>query len=872
MERIKNSLKNEEYNYIWAFVLAVFTMFLAMSYLGIVPGGKYFSITGDLHFQYASFGQRLAEKIKAGSDLYYSFHIGMGINTSLIWAFYCMSPVDLFYLFVEDIELATVMIILTKAGLSSMFFQLFCRYNLNRNEKYTIGFSLCYGLCAFQFYVLQMSSLTDGMYFLPLVLILVKKLIEEKKLLLLPVVYASLFLANFYCGFIVGLASFGYLCVYVFLKKEHFEKKEVFHTFLRFFAAAVLGFLLASFLLVPAVYYVFSMGEGGIESFSLRLAHPLQVYMSMFMRQTYNFSTSWPYLYCGILPMLLAPFYFLNPHFSKKERGVISGITAFLLISFVVPPIYAFLHMFNQPNGYAGRYAYLVCFILLAASVREFPYLKEINWKKIIAGGGVTIGLLLICCFGERLLPIENKMEFGFLEIGINLGFLLIWLFLLYYLVKKQEKNAVLAFVLMVMIEVGINGYVVLNQTSYTEREKYEQVHSETRNLLQQVNDLDSSVYRINVKGELNKNNQSQYGYYDIGSFSSAYSFSLRETMSKLGLMSSGFCITELGRNETTDLLLGMKYALYPVPVDGENPYIERNEQVLNLGYMVSDEIRQVELNGENSFDNQELLVEAMTGTYYDIYENYLGEVAIEGENVGMEFMTAEKRPDLGDVLVITRVEPEAEFTYVIFKIEGDENRRAFAILSSGIDAYDYESHMVRTAYKNEDTFAHRSMLVAPHIVEMEQENGDYIVYIVYPANAEESCVVAEMFFAYYNEAVLTDIYANLSQNQWEIECMEDGYVRGRVSATEDKSVLFTTIPYEEGWSVKVDGQEAELLSLVEGAFLGVELSPGEHMVEFSFEAPWSKEGKLATAVGIVIWTALVLRNIIHNKKKSKEK
>ena len=55
----------------------------------------------------------------------------------------------------------------------------------------------------------------------------------------------------------------------------------------------------------------------------------------------------------------------------------------------------------------------------------------------------------------------------------------------------------------------------------------------------------------------------------------------------------------------------------------------------------------------------------------------------------------------------------------------------------------------------------------------------------------------------------------------------------GEVSL-EEEQVLFTTIPYDRGWKVYIDGEEAEIASFKD-AFLSVTVPAGDHTIEFRF-------------------------------------
>ncbi|MEG0486055.1 MAG: YfhO family protein, partial [Oscillospiraceae bacterium] len=89
------------------------------------------------------------------------------------------------------------------------------------------------------------------------------------------------------------------------------------------------------------------------------------------------------------------------------------------------------------------------------------------------------------------------------------------------------------------------------------------------------------------------------------------------------------------------------------------------------------------------------------------------------------------------------------------------------------------------------------------------------------------------------------------------------GKVFGTVNALEN-SVLLVPIPMQQGWTVTVDGMNAELLTL-NHAFLGVELPMGLHEVEFNYKTPYIGLGAMCSAAGAL--TLLVFAIFVYKKK-----
>ena len=71
---------------------------------------------------------------------------------------------------------------------------------------------------------------------------------------------------------------------------------------------------------------------------------------------------------------------------------------------------------------------------------------------------------------------------------------------------------------------------------------------------------------------------------------------------------------------------------------------------------------------------------------------------------------------------------------------------------------------------------------------------------------------------------------------------------------------MFTSIPYDKGWTVKVDGKVVETRKIW-NSLLGFAISNGEHTIELSF----IPEGWIA-GVGISIVSLIVFLGLIYKK------
>ena len=100
---------------------------------------------------------------------------------------------------------------------------------------------------------------------------------------------------------------------------------------------------------------------------------------------------------------------------------------------------------------------------------------------------------------------------------------------------------------------------------------------------------------------------------------------------------------------------------------------------------------------------------------------------------------------------------------------------------------------------------------------------------------------------------------------------MSDGHIEGSVDVSEGQNYLFFSITYEEGWEAYVDGQKAEVIPLVEGAFTGVRVTPGHHDIVLDYKAPMKNAGCISFFAGIILLILFVIKDrSIDKAEKSK--
>ncbi len=120
-----------------------------------------------------------------------------------------------------------------------------------------------------------------------------------------------------------------------------------------------------------------------------------------------------------------------------------------------------------------------------------------------------------------------------------------------------------------------------------------------------------------------------------------------------------------------------------------------------------------------------------------------------------------------------------------------------------------------------------------------------------------------EMYLLDYNAYI--NWINEMKENGLEIiKYDKDNYIKASINVTNDKTTLLTTIPYDKGWSVFVDGKKYKY-DIVLDTFIGLDLTPEKHIIEFKYIPRGLIIGVITSITGII-------GSIIFTRKNKKNK
>ena len=109
-------------------------------------------------------------------------------------------------------------------------------------------------------------------------------------------------------------------------------------------------------------------------------------------------------------------------------------------------------------------------------------------------------------------------------------------------------------------------------------------------------------------------------------------------------------------------------------------------------------------------------------------------------------------------------------------------------------------------------------------------------------------------------------LYNYANSEPLEITDFKQDNIKGKLNVAKDK-FLVLTIPYDENWTISVDGVDSKL-KLCDFGFSGIEVAAGKHDIELTYRNLTSQRlNPLKRVLAVVLW-AFVVAVIVYRKKK----
>jgi uncharacterized membrane protein YfhO len=703
----------------------------------------------------------------------------------------------------------------------------------------------------------------DSLILLPLITLGVERIVREDKYKLYLMCLPVLCIANFYTAYMTGLFSFFYFFyyyVYVYGFKDF--KRFVKKTFL-YGVCSVIGIGCSMFLIIPT-YYGMKMGKLDFNKTDLTFKSTFDLFdlFAAMMPGAYDTvrNEGMPFIYGGMILWIMLPAYFLNKKISTRHRALSMAMLWFITLSMAINTLDIAWHIFKMTNWLPYRYSFLFTFFVVVLCCEAFINLKAITKENLLKFYGVSVLIiLLVQKFGYDFITAEENVWLALVCIS--------FVTLLVYVFKtgKQRQLTALALLMFISTELTVNAceliYDLHMDVVYSTRASYVDFFKETKPVVDAVQEYDTGFYRMGTTFRRTTNDPLSLGYKGLAHSSSTLNLKILDFIKVMGISMRGHWARYYGTTILSDSLLGFKYVLsknyMPFPDYKKLDLIEspitiyENPYALPIAFGAHERVDKVYLYGDDPLRQQNKLLSGIIGDY--MYVEYFKKVEpVEKLTENLSTQTLQSG-------------------HVYYK-KLDKNRKATVeFLLKGVKGYNLYAFFP-TNYEREVDLKLNGEEFGEYF------SNDYYAILNLGAFPDGETVSLEMTlkdeelyyksanFYYLDMEAFEEAVEELKKNGLQITYHSETEIKGYVNLDEDKSFLFTTIPYEEGWHVKVDGKETETVELAD-ALLGIPITPGEHTVEMKFIPSGFV---LGSGISGVCFVLLVLLAVYKPKKRKK--
>lgn len=856
--------KKRDWSYLlWCFLLP-FTMLLLIYVLdGVFPFGDRSVLVLDLNGQYMGFFEALRDFVWGDGSMLYSFARTLGGEMMGIYAYYLASPLSyIVALFPREyITEAMLFIFVLKAGLSGLSFGYYIHRRRYASPFVTIAFSCLYALSSFAVVMHHNTMWMDCLILLPLLTLGLEELIRYRRFKLFVSSLALCLLSNFYIGYMVCIYVLIYFFYYFYanggrgmcnpLEEKNHYLRSLFRT--GFYSLLSIGI---SAIIVMTVVYSLSFGKTTFTdpNFTPMLRfNPLE-FLAKMMPGAYDTvkPEGLPIVFCGTLTLFLVPLYFLNRSFPRTERVVSCLLLLVFIGSMAISTLDMLWHGGQAPNWLNYRYAFMLTFLLLVMGAKGFARLSDIAPKTLYVLSLILLLLTLAAgLMGYRYFAI-GALSFALIACLIYAGVLLLFR----HFGKRLPSLLSLLLLVCVVVEVFTNGVIQLAwlhaDVGASNRADYTIYHNGTGETLTYMMGYDDSFYRMETTHHRVTNDVMEIGYRGLSNSTSTLNAKTIAFLARLGLLSTSHWSRYEGSTTVVDSLLGIKYLVTTINTQPNHSYMhlfDRNQNAvfmnpwaLPIAYATKDLSAFDFSNYQNDpLAAQNALVRAMTGLDLDVYKPLrVSSVDFKNGQKNVLYVNADEcdyYEFLSDVYIKNRTELEDGTMKDVYAPESEITFKLTVPADGKLYFY------VPTNYKNKVTVLVNG---APSGTLFHEET-DYVKDLGNRRVGEEVTVTLRMenclYFYYKTDATLFYLESSenvasamtaLGENGITLSDFTESSFHGKITVTEDKRTVLTTIPYDAGWQITVDGTPITGYETLD-ALLAFDLEAGEHTVELVY-------------------------------------
>ena len=851
-------LTNNTIYYLTAFFLPLVILFLALLAENISFNGETTILASDGFHQYVIFAENLRNILHGSDSLFYTFTSGLGLNFYALISYYLGSFFSPFVYFFSLKSMPDAIYLFTLLKVACMGLTSF--YSLRQLypkvlKPFTVILSSSYALMSFAISQIEINMWLDVFILLPLIILGLNRLLNQKKFILYYLTLTILFIQNYYFGYMVAIFLVLYFLIQI--SKESCLK-VIGRQWLDFTVVSILAGLSSCVMLLPTYLDLSTHGEkfSSFTEWFTENSWFIDLFAKNFVGayDTTKFG-SIPMIYVGIFPLILAIIFFTIKSIKWQTR-LASGIVLLLIIaSFYLEPLDLMWQGMHSPNMFLHRYSWAFSLMMILLAAETLSRLKELTVKHYLVGI-VPLGL-------GFLATVLLKNHYQFLEapqIIITFSFLAAYtIILISYAKQYLTFNLFISFTLLFTVfEISLNTYYQITALNsewvFPSRHSYELNGIDTEKLIQKSQNLNTTFYRTEELLPQTGNDSMKYNYHGISQFSSIRNTTSSSTLDRLGFKSTGTNLNLRYQNNTLlmDSLFAVKYNLSETDVNklgfhyldnSGNTSLYENQYASQLAILTNGLYKDIDFS-VNTLDNQTNWMNNLTGLSEKYFTRVPSQLS-EGANILNGRVTTSNDGQLNSHADYNlTVAPNTQLYISVPNITfSNENSQKVQITVNG--------KTVEYTTDNAYTFFDLGYF---------EDSQTLHVTLSFPENNQVSFNQPNFY------ALDTTSYQKAMEtiNHQKVKVTTNKNTVTATYKSDKASSLLFTIPYDKGWTATQNGQKITLSKAQDG-FMKVDVKSGKGKVILTYLPTGFKEGVMLSSVGLLLF---ICYNIARKRKK----
>lgn len=847
--------------YFFAFIIpAIFMLIISVS-LNYYPFGTVSSLVADTQVQFVDYFSYLKSVFFGNNDLFYSFSKTLGGEMAGFSFYYLANPLSYLLLFVPNKSLSAgiLFMIILHMSLSSLFFCIMLN-NIYGTRWSSVIFSVAYAFMGYFLAYFNCILYFNNVMILPFIVLgIYEMVVKEKKNYKYIVFLAYSIITSYYMGFMTCIFSvmiFVYFLITV--SKKNITPVRVVRVIGIFIASSALAGSLSAVSLFTVLSALKEQkpnsGLSQLLSFSFNF-NIRDLFAGLYSTGfNGNISTGMPVIYCSVIVVIFAFLYFLNKEISLKEKIATIVFILFLIISFDFDSLNVMWHGFAHPVGFPYRNSFLFSFILIFIGYKGFILIKQGTRKYH------TLIIMCIFVFYSVYLLLSNNAYVGRVQVVLTGAFVSMILAGIYAICYKREYMYPITFGFFVIFsfDVLLNGYYSLSRYDTYDMSYYEEFDNNIGDAVDYIKENDDSFYRIDKLYRRTHNDAMHYNYNGLSHFSSCESYPVKLFMGNLGFPSNdmwAFYGIE-GNTAFADCLLDLKYFVtqydetkkpYELKKRLRDLYIFENPYNLNLAFGSKETISEVSVEKKNHFTYQNAIAKGITGETYGIYR------PVEVKDIVLNNVSKKDKtysiinPDEEAYIEYLLAVDSTDFIYMYFtypddritdlSVNGDSKPPYFTIYNQGVRCAGY--------FNKGD--------IVPVRITLHQSDLTIDNYEFYYENIDE----------------LLRWHEDASKSSCDIKKITSSHLLINADIDKDDDMLVLSVPYDEAWAIKVDGEEINK-EIVLDVLMAIKMTPGRHVIEMSYTPKGLMAGSVISVISLIILASIFVSDKYNQKRMIK--